>query len=74
MTDDQVDTEEMAENRKRREAGAPATESDAAVAPEQNTTAIDADTDVLRKPWGKRVWARLGAWGVHTHVRHPRPE
>ena len=74
MTDDQVDTEEMAENRKRREAGAPPVESGAAIARAQNTTAIDADTDVLRKPWSKRVWARLGAWGVRTHVRHPRPE
>ncbi|WP_153041137.1 hypothetical protein [Paraburkholderia monticola] len=74
MTDDQVDTEEMAENRKLREAGAPATESGAAVAPEQNATAIDADADMLRKPWSKRVWAQLGAWGAYTRVRHPRPE
>lgn len=74
MTDDQVDTEELAENRKRREAGAPATESGAPAAPEQNTTAVDADADILQKSWSKRVWARLGAWGVRTHVRHPRPE
>jgi hypothetical protein len=75
MTDDQVDTEEIAENRKRREAGAPATESAAAVAPEQNTTPVDADADMLRTPWRKRVWAWLGgASGVRTHVRHPRPE
>jgi hypothetical protein len=74
MTDDQVNTEEMTENRKRREAGAPATESGVVVALEQNTTAVDADVDTLRQPWSKRVWARLGAWGVRTHVRHPRPE
>ena len=74
MIDDQVDAEEIAENRKRREAEASAAETGAVVAPEQNTSAIDPDVDVLRKPWSKRVWARLGAWGVRTHVRHPRPE
>lgn len=74
MIDDQVDTEEIAANRKRREAEAPATEPGAVVAPAQNATAIDADADILPKPWGKRVWAQLGAWGVRTHVRHPRPE
>jgi hypothetical protein len=74
MTDDQVDMEEIAENRNRREAGAAATEPAAAVAPEQHTTVMDPDADRLRKPWGKRVWAWLGASAVRTHVRHPRPE
>jgi hypothetical protein len=74
MTDDQVDTEEIAEHRKRREAGPPVTETGATVAPEQNSTEIGANADKLQKPWGKRVPVWLGAWGGRTHVRHPRPE
>ncbi len=74
MTDDQVNTKEIEENRKRREAGAPGAETVTAVAPKPDTTAIDADADVLHKRWGKRVWAWLGASGARTHVRHPRPE
>jgi hypothetical protein len=74
MIDDQVDTEEIAENRKRREVGAKATEHGATVAPEQNATASDANVETLRKPWLSRVWALFGAWATRTHVRHPRPQ
>lgn len=74
MTDDQVDMAEIAENRSRREAGAAATEPATAVAPQPLTAVIDPDVNRLRKPWGKRIWAWLGASGVRTHVRHPRPE
>lgn len=74
MPDDQVNMQEMAENRQRREAGAPATEHGVDVTSEQNSMTIDADAETLRKPWGARLWAILGAWGVCTHVRHPRPQ
>lgn len=74
MTDDQVNAEEMAENRKRRDASVPATEAGVVAAPEPNATAVEPDMKMLPKPWGKRVWARLGAWGARTHIRHPRPE
>lgn len=74
MIDDQVDTEEIAENRKRREVGQIETDAGATVAAQQKLKAIEADANIPQKPWGKRVWARLGAWGVRTHVRHPRPE
>lgn len=74
MTDDQVNTEEMAENRKRREAGATATEAGEANVPERNPSAIDPAVNLLPKHWGTRIWTRLGAWGIRTHVRHPRPQ
>jgi hypothetical protein len=74
MIDDQVDAEEIAESRKRREIGAMSPDASASVAPKQEATAIDVDANVPQQPWGKRVWAWLGAWGVRTHVRHPRPE
>lgn len=74
MIDDQVDTEEIEENRKRREIDAIASDVKAPVAPNQTPTTIDADPHIPQKPWGKRIWTQLGAWGIRTHVRHPRPE
>lgn len=71
MIDDQVDKDEIEENRKRRETAAPAPEHGAAVAPGQDAKDMNADVSPKPRPWGKRVWASLGIWNVRTHVRHP---
>jgi hypothetical protein len=71
MIDDQVDKEEIEENRKRRETAALAQEHSEAIAPAQDTKDINAEVPPKPKPWGKRVWTSLGVWNARTRVRHP---
>jgi hypothetical protein len=69
MIDDQVNKEEIEENRKRREIASPAPEHGAAIAPMQDAETLNAEGPP--KPWGKRVWTSLGIWNARTRVRHP---
>ncbi|RKF38212.1 hypothetical protein [Paraburkholderia fungorum] len=71
MIDDQVDKEEIEENRKRREAAALAPEHDEAVVPKQEAKDMNPEVAPKPKPWGRRVWTSLGTWNARTRVRHP---